>query len=58
MNIMTTTMTTTTQKLTFEEYLDYSDGTDTRYELIHGELSPMSLGLLICKSLKAFQIEI
>jgi Uma2 family endonuclease len=55
---MTTTMTTTTQKLTFEEYLDYSDGTDTRYELIHGELSPMSLGLLICKSLKAFQIEI
>ena len=37
-------MTTTTQKLTFEEYLVYSDGTDTRYELVDGELVPMSLG--------------
>ena len=37
-------MTTTTQKLTFEEYLAYSDGTDTRYELVNGELVPMSLG--------------
>ena len=37
-------MTTTTQKLTFEEYLTYSDGTDTRYELVNGELVPMSLG--------------
>ena len=37
-------MTTTTQKLTFEEYLTYSDGTDTRYELVDGELVPMSLG--------------
>jgi Uma2 family endonuclease len=37
-------MTTTTQKLTFEEYLSYSDGMDTRYELVNGELSPMSLG--------------
>ncbi len=37
-------MTTTTQKLTFEEYLAYSDGTDTRYELVDGELVPMSLG--------------
>jgi Uma2 family endonuclease len=38
------TMTTTTQKLTFEEYLTYADGTDTRYELVDGELVPMSLG--------------
>ncbi|UFP95047.1 Uma2 family endonuclease [Gloeobacter morelensis] len=37
-------MTTTTQKLTFEEYLAYDDGTDTRYELVDGELVPMGLG--------------
>lgn len=37
-------MTTATRKLTFEEYLSYSDGTDTRYELVDGELIPMSLG--------------
>jgi Uma2 family endonuclease len=37
-------MTTTTQKLTFEEYLIYDDGTDNRYELVDGELVPMSLG--------------
>jgi Uma2 family endonuclease len=37
-------MTTTSHKLSFEEYLAYSDGTDTRYELIDGELVPMSLG--------------
>lgn len=35
---------TTTRKLTFEEYLTYNDGTDTRYELVNGELIPMSLG--------------
>lgn len=37
-------MTLTTQKLTFEEYLKYNDGTDTTYELVRGELTPMSLG--------------
>jgi Uma2 family endonuclease len=37
-------MTIATQKLTFEEYLAYNDGTDTRYELVDGELVPMSLG--------------
>lgn len=37
-------MTLTTQKLSFEEYLAYDDGTDTRYELVNGELIPMSLG--------------
>jgi Uma2 family endonuclease len=37
-------MTITTQKLTFEEYLTHEDGTDTRYELVDGELIPMSLG--------------
>ncbi|NEO30430.1 MAG: Uma2 family endonuclease [Symploca sp. SIO3C6] len=37
-------MTVTTRKLTFEEYLSYNDGTDTRYELVDGELIPMSLG--------------
>lgn len=37
-------MTTAIQKLTFEAYLAYDDGTDTRYELVNGELRPMSLG--------------
>lgn len=37
-------MTTTAQKLTFEDYLSYVDGTDTRYELVDGELIPMALG--------------
>ena len=37
-------MTVTTQKLTFDEYLTYSDGTNVRYELVEGELVPMSLG--------------
>ncbi|MBE9061565.1 Uma2 family endonuclease [cf. Phormidesmis sp. LEGE 11477] len=37
-------MAVTTQKLTFEEYLAYEDGTDTRYELVNGELVAMSLG--------------
>ncbi len=31
-------MTRTQRRLTFEEYLDYDDGTDNRYELIDGEL--------------------
>jgi Uma2 family endonuclease len=34
-------MTVTTKKLTFEEYLTYSDGTDTRYDLVNGELVAM-----------------
>ena len=38
------TATVTAKKLTFEEYLSYNDGTDTRYELVNGELIPMSLG--------------
>lgn len=37
-------MTIGTQKLTFAEYLIYNDGTDTRYELVNGELVAMSLG--------------
>ncbi|NEP34477.1 Uma2 family endonuclease [Moorena sp. SIO3B2] len=31
-------MVKTTSKLTFEEYLEYDDGTDNRYELFDGEL--------------------
>ncbi|NES23451.1 MAG: Uma2 family endonuclease [Symploca sp. SIO3E6] len=34
-------MTHTTVKLTFEQYLEYDDGTDNRYELCDGELIPM-----------------
>jgi Uma2 family endonuclease len=37
-------MTTTTKKLSFEQYLVYGDGTDTRYELVDGELQEMSVG--------------
>lgn len=37
-------MTAATKRLTFEEYLKYDDGTDTQYELVDGELIPMSLG--------------
>ena len=42
---------TTTQRLTFEEYLAYDDGTDTRYELVNGVLvatgaeSPLNLDI-------------
>src|SRR5579883_298038 len=32
-------MTTTTRRMTLEEYLDYDNGTDTRYELVNGELA-------------------
>ena len=34
-------MTTITTHMTLEEYLNYDDGTDTRYELVNGELVAM-----------------
>ncbi|AUT00768.1 hypothetical protein CLI64_10370 [Nostoc sp. CENA543] len=34
-------MTTTVKKLNLEEYLAYDDGTDTKYELVDGELVAM-----------------
>jgi Uma2 family endonuclease len=34
-------MTATTKPMTLEEYLNYDDGTDTRYELVNGELVVM-----------------
>jgi Uma2 family endonuclease len=34
-------MTTATKPMTLEEYLHYDDGTDTRYELVNGELIAM-----------------
>lgn len=34
-------MTITSQKMTLAEYLNYDDGTDTRYELVNGELVVM-----------------
>ncbi|MBD2101433.1 Uma2 family endonuclease [Leptolyngbya sp. FACHB-261] len=37
-------MALTTNRLTFAEYLKHDDGTDTQYELVNGELIPMSLG--------------
>ena len=35
-------MVTATKKMSFEEFLNYDDGTDTLYELENGELIPMS----------------
>jgi len=38
-----------TKKMTFEEFLNYDDGTDTLYELENGELIPgfgMGRGIL------------
>lgn len=35
------TQTASSKSLTFEEYLAYDDGTDTRYELVDGELVEM-----------------
>jgi Uma2 family endonuclease len=37
-------MTISLDRLTFVEYLKYTDDTDRRYELVNGELVPMSLG--------------
>ena len=37
-------MTVATNKLTFTEYLSYTDGTDIRYELVNGELIEMGIG--------------
>jgi Uma2 family endonuclease len=35
-------VTTPTQKITFEEYLDYDDGTNKSYELVNGKLVEMT----------------
>jgi Uma2 family endonuclease len=35
-------MTQTTEKLSFEDYLTYNDGTDNRYELVRGKLILMN----------------
>ena len=35
-------MTITTQRLSLNDYLAYQDGTDTRYELVNGELIAMA----------------
>jgi Uma2 family endonuclease len=37
-------MTTTTQRITLDEFLAHHDGTDTCYELVQGELKPVGLG--------------
>lgn len=37
-------MAVTTQKLTFEEYLTYDDGTGAKYELVNGALVRMAVG--------------
>ena len=35
---MSQSISTSAKRLTFEEFLAYDDGTDTRYELVDGEL--------------------
>lgn len=37
-------MTIATKKLTLADYLTYTDGTDTPYELVDGDLLPMTIG--------------
>ena len=37
-------MAIATQRFTLEDYLTYDDGSDVRYELVNGELLPMSVG--------------
>ena len=37
-------MTIATRKFTWTEYLSYDDGTDTRYELVDGDLIPTAVG--------------
>jgi Uma2 family endonuclease len=37
-------MTVATNKLTFEDYLSYTDGSDQRYELVDGDLVAMGIG--------------
>lgn len=50
-------MTVTTRKFTFEEYLTYEDGGDTRYELVNGELVAMSVGTGIHAFIIDFLVE-
>lgn len=38
-------MTVATNKLTFAEYVSYTDGTNMRYELVNGELVEMGIGI-------------
>lgn len=38
-------MTSAAQRLTLDDYLNYDDGTDTSYELVNGELVPMTVGM-------------
>jgi Uma2 family endonuclease len=35
---------TSARRMSLEDYLTYDDGTETRYELVDGEIVPMSLG--------------
>lgn len=39
---MTAALAPVTQKLSFADYLTYDDGSDTRYELVEGDLIPVS----------------
>ena len=46
-------MALTTQRLTLDDYLNYDDGTDITYELVNGELVPMTLVSLPTSSIAA-----
>ncbi|MDX2214261.1 MAG: Uma2 family endonuclease [Oculatellaceae cyanobacterium bins.114] len=47
-------MTTTQQKLSFEEYLAYDDGTDTRYEFDDGTLIEMPPSIRLHRKIAQF----
>ncbi len=47
-------MTVASQKMTFDEFLDYDDGTDTLYELENGELIAMTAESEINRRIAAF----
>jgi hypothetical protein len=44
LNFGKTSMTITIDKLSFVDYCSYTNRSDRRYELVDGELIPMSLG--------------
>ncbi|MEX0271925.1 Uma2 family endonuclease [Leptolyngbyaceae cyanobacterium UHCC 1019] len=55
-------MTIATNPMTLEEYLNYDDGTDTRYELVNGELIAMptesTLNIRIATFLLAYFLQL
>jgi Uma2 family endonuclease len=51
-------MTQAAKKLSFEEYLNYDDGTDIRYEFVDGELAPLPTESTLSTQIAIFLIAI